>query len=178
MDFEISCTCGATIRVSSVDAGGTKQCRCGNILVVPSLSELRRRSGQQAFCVNIADRLQTMFAAGELPVEKHCTQCGVETSNTLPCTVVCERPYTKGRGFWATALLMLLTPVWILGAVRRDHMNPEVHGRELIVNTPLTLCPACAAEARKRKARLRELLHRVPLYDQLLNEYPQADCSA
>jgi hypothetical protein len=175
MDFTIDCSCGANLRVTTGDAGGTKRCHCGNINPVPSLGELRRRAGQQRYDVSIADKISYLVADGELPAETACIQCGIDTSNVLQCKVECERPYVKGRGFWSTVLLGLFAPFWILGALSRDYQNSEVHGRELIVNTPLALCPECAATSQAEKEDLHDLLRRVPLYDQLLQEYPNAN---
>jgi len=175
MDFTIDCPCGKQIRVGTADAGGTKRCRCGTTNAVPALSELRRRAGQQSYNANIADKLRYMFADGELPPDNVCSQCGAETSNVLQCSVECERPHTKGRGFWGTVLLGIFSPVWILGFLNREHRNPEVFGQELVVNTPLPLCSKCAADVQPTKHNVLELLRCVPLYDQLLQEYPKAD---
>lgn len=93
----------------------------------------------------------------------------------LPCLVECERPHTKGRGFWGTVLLGLFAPVWILGALNREYKNPEVFGHELIVNTPLPLCSGCTAEVQRRKHNLSDLLCCLPLYERLLQAYPDAN---
>lgn len=175
MDFTIDCACGQKLCVGTADAGGSKRCHCGAINAVPSLSELRRRAGQQGYEVSIADKLRYMFAEGELPPDNACVQCGAETSSVLPCLVECERPHTKGRGFWGTVLFGLFAPVWILGALNREYKNPEVFGQELIVNTPLPLCSGCTAEVQRRKHNLSDLLCCVPLYERLLQAYPDAN---
>ena len=174
MDFTIDCTCGQQLRVGTADAGGSKRCHCGAINAVPSLSELRRLAGQQSYDIGIADKLRYMFADGKLPPNNACVLCDAKTANILQCTVECERPHTKGRGFWATVLLGIFAPVWVLVSLNREYMNPEVFGQELIVNTPLPLCPECEAKAKPRKRNIGELLRRVPLYDQLFQEYPNA----
>jgi len=174
MDFTIDCSCGEQLRVGAADAGGTKRCQCGKANAVPSLSELRHRAGQNRYDVSIAEKLRYMFADGDLPPDNICAECGVETSNVLECSVECERPYTKGRGFWRTVLLGFFAPIWILGALNREYNEPEVFGEELIVDTPLPLCPDCAAHLTEGKHNLRELLRRAPLYDQLFQEYPKA----
>jgi hypothetical protein len=81
MDFTIDCACGQKLCVGTADAGGSKRCHCGAINAVPSLSELRRRGGQQGYEVSIADKLRYMFAEGELPPDNACVQCGAETSS-------------------------------------------------------------------------------------------------
>lgn len=185
MDFTIDCTCGKQLHVGTADAGGTKRCRCGTTNAVPALSELRRRAGQQSYDVNIADKLRHMFADGKLPPDNFCSRCGTETSNVLNCSVECERPHTKSRGFWGTVLLGISSTiflpvwilVWILGALSREYRNSEVFGQELVVNTPLALCSECAADVKPTNNNIGELLRRVPLYDQLLQAYPEADAA-
>ena len=174
MDFTIQCSCGHQLQVSAVDAGGAKRCPCGNVNAVPSLSALRRQAGQQSYEVKIADKLRYMFADGELPPNKECAQCGCKTANVLECSVECERPYSKGRGYWIAVLLGFIAPLLALLTMIGDGRNSEVHGQELVVRTPLPLCPGCAADLTLRRKRLIKLLCSVPLYAQLLEEYPQA----
>jgi len=80
--------------------------------------------------------------------------------------------WPKGRGFGASVFLGMFSPVWVLGMLNREYRNPEVYGRELVVNTPLPLRPECTADTRNRNRDLRELLCCVSLYEQLLLEYP------
>jgi len=174
MEFTIDCSCGAQHRVTAVEAGRTRRCRCGNDISIPRLSELRRSVGEQPYLVGIADKLRRMSAEQELPLGPICMECGRQTSNALPCRVECERPYAKGPGFWSTLLTHVVLPFSMLMGAWREYSNPEVHGRESIVETPLRLCPDCAAKVRKSKRRIRELLLRVPPYADLLQEHPNA----
>ncbi|MCA9173543.1 MAG: hypothetical protein KDB14_03570 [Planctomycetales bacterium] len=116
-----------------------------------------------------------MFAEDRLPPDNVCVECGSETSDILQCSVECERPRAKGRGYWSTVVLGMLAPFWFLISLSHDYKNAEVFGEDLIVQTPLPLCPTCAAAIQPRKKDLHNLLRRVPLYDQLLQEYPHAD---
>ncbi len=175
MDFTINCQCGATLRDATADAGGIKRCRCGHENSVPSLSKLRQESGQQAYDVSTAEKLRYMFADGDLPPNNVCVQCGCETSDVLQCSVECERPHTKGRGFWGTFFLGLFAPLSVFHSIHQEYQNPEVFGRELIVDTPVPMCSKCQIDLRPRKKTVRELLCRVPLYGQLFQEYPDAD---
>ena len=116
-----------------------------------------------------------MFVDGELPRSNLCAQCGSVTPNVIHCSVECERPHTKGRGFLATVLLGLALTYWAFGALNREYRNTEVYGEELLVDAPLALCNKCIADLRTGKLKLRDLLCREPLYAQLLNEYPVAN---
>jgi hypothetical protein len=174
MDFTFDCQCGRTLRITAVDAGQSKVCRCGVSNTIPSLSELRRRAGQASYDINITDKIIARYAQGSLPSEATCAQCGRETTGILNCSVECERPYSHGRGFWSTVLLGLLSPWWMLGVINRDYKHNEVHGREVIVPTPLRMCPECAAHVHRQTDVTRNLLQRIPLYAQLFQEYPKA----
>jgi hypothetical protein len=175
MDFTVDCSCGRKIRVETADAGGTKRCLCGTTNAVPALSELRRRAGQPSYSVSIADKLQYMFANGELPPDHACAQCGAETSDVIHCSVECERPLTTGRGYWETVLLGLFSPIAFLGLLSQESKDPEVVGQELIVKTPLPLCSKCTFAVQPTRYNVRELLRGVPLYNQLLRKYPGAE---
>jgi len=175
MDFTIDCSCGAKIHVSTREAGGTRECACGRVIQIPSLGELRRRAGRRRYDADVAAKLRYMFATGQLPQQSTCTRCGIETTNVLECWVECEKPYTRGRGFWTTFMLGICAP-WILAVERLCGAYPrlEVLGRELVVNIPLAICPKCAARVGANGHDLRNLIHRVPLYSQLLKKYPNA----
>jgi hypothetical protein len=141
------------------------------------LSELRRQAGQARYEVDIAAKLQQMFADGELPAESDCVGCGVKTENVLRCSVECERTWTRGGGgFWKTFFLGFFVPWQYL---RQDYGNPEVVGRELVVQTPIRYCDSCwyAMGKKPRKRQVVDLLRAVPMYNQLLLEYPSADVS-
>lgn len=178
MDFTLNCSCGAQLHVATADAGGCKICICGKANAVPSLSELRRRAGKQSYEVGIADKLRSLFTDGELPPNNVCVSCGSPTSNVFACTVVCQRPYSKGRGLWATVLLGIFTPLWNLFALNREYADQEVFGQELVVHTPLPICSPCTAKLQANKHSIRKFLRRVPLYEELLQEYPDAVADA
>ena len=174
MEFSITCPCGAQLRMTSADAGGLKPCSCGTSNSVPSLSELRLQAGQRRYAYSIAEKLRYMHANSELPLHDTCVFCGLPTEDVAHCSVECERPHTNGRGFWGTVLLGMFLPFWLFASINREYMNPEVVGRELTVNTPVPVCPDCSKGHRKELRNLAELLRRVPLYKQLLEEYPKA----
>lgn len=178
MNFTISCPCGKDVTVTATDAGVEVRCHCGNVNTVPSLSELRRAAGQSRYNQGIVDRVKQNVADRVLPSESACVKCGVPTGGVLYLTVECERTYRSGGGFWKHFFLFLLAPIWIWGQLRRDY-STEVFGRETFLDVPLLICPSCEMAIRKsRLARARKaLLKKVPLYAELLREYPQATVS-
>lgn len=171
MQFTIHCECGEPLSVGTADAGGTKRCYCGALNRVPSLRELNRQGDSRADDDLIADKLRYMHAAGNLPPQKACIQCGCETTSILACSVTCASPYAKGHRYWTA---VLLSCYHLIFALSRDYRNPEVHGEDLTVSTPLPLCQECAADASITKTAIRDLLCRIPLYAQLFSAYPNA----
>ena len=177
MQFQVDCPCGERIGVTSALAGGEVRCRCGKQVKIPSLSNLRRSAGQRAYATSTADRLRGMYAEGALPVEKVCLQCGDATEHVLPCVVECERPATRAGGLMRLLLVGLVAPLWIFWQANRDYQDAEARGRELVVKTPLRLCPGCAQRVRKSNRALLACVRQAELYAPLLDEYPQAAVS-
>jgi hypothetical protein len=176
MDFSIGCSCGRTIAVTAAQAGSEVRCNCGQVNAVPLLSELRRSIGQSKYNLGIIDRIRQQVADGVLPAGNLCARCGAETSDALPLLVECERTWSHGGGFWRHFSLFLLGPIWFWGLLRRDYNNPEVFGRESVVELPLRMCQSCQTTVRQTgstAAKVR-LLQKVPLFEELLREYPQA----
>src|SRR5262245_44423709 len=85
------------------------------------------------------------------------------------CTVVCERPMTKGYGFWkAFFLYLLLAPVWVCvwtwRQIDAEYNNPEVVGTDQIVQAPVRICPECASHVQGRSKEVRKVLQRTQYY--------------
>jgi hypothetical protein len=176
MDLSVNCSCGERIAVTAAHAGSEIRCTCGLGVAVPSLGELRRNAGHARYEIGVADRIRQRVDAGALPSENACVKCGVPTADVLWCIIECERPWSTGSGFWKTFFVLLLTPVWIYAKVLADHKNPEVQGREVVVETPLRVCRNCQAKLNPKRD-LAGLLRKTPLYDELLTEYPRATIS-
>jgi hypothetical protein len=176
MEFSIGCPCGKRIVVTAAQAGTEARCVCGQLNTVPLLSELRHGAGQSKYNLGIVDRIRKKAAEGALPSESVCVKCGVQTSGLLHFIVECERTWVTGGGFWKHFFLLLLGPVWIWAQLRKDQNSAEVFGRENVVEVPLRLCSQCQAGVREfRNTRaMRALLQEVPLYQELLREYPEA----
>lgn len=176
MHFSIGCACGKTIAVTAAQAGAEVRCDCGQVNAVPLLSELRRSVGQSKYNLGIVDRIRQQVADGALPAENACARCGVQTSDALYLLVECERTWSAGSGFWRHFFRLLLTPIWIWNLFRRDYNNPEVFGRESVVELPLRMCRTCQTTVQQTgstAAKVR-LLQKAPQFEELLREYPQA----
>lgn len=179
MDFSITCSCGKRITVTAAHAGAQVPCLCGKLNEVPSLSELRHAVGQVRYNLGIVDRIRQKVDEGVVPSESVCAKCGAETGGTLYSFVECERTWNTEGGFWKHFFLILLLPVWIWDQLRRDYGSPDVLGRETVVETPLRMCPECQSMVRNARGTraLLALLQKVPLYQELLREYPHATIS-
>lgn len=149
-------------------------------MVVPHLSELRRRAG--VISDDIATKLRLMNLEKLLPIEDHCVECGTPTDKQLYCQIECERVYAKKIGFinyvgYIVSVLFLLISFWfwlILYMFHKQHLNPELEGTDLAVDAPIRICPQCFATKRMSMARCVALLRKTKDYDRLLELYPKA----
>jgi hypothetical protein len=179
MTFTLSCSCGKTITVDAAQAGAEVRCLCGKLNGVPSLSELRYGAGQARYDVSAVDRIRQKVAEGSLPTETECVKCGSQTQDILFSFIECERPWiTGGAGFWQIFFAALVLPYWfLLRMSNKAYDNPRVFGRETVVETPLRMCLQCQSAVRGSHGvrALAELIRKVPLYEELLREFPEAE---
>lgn len=174
MAFKLDCPCGREIAVAASDAGATVLCACGHSVRVPSLSELRISAGQEAIPLTIVERIRDALAAGDLPIGQNCAVSGRPTRDLMYFHVECERVSTREQGAvgWLTTLFFFLSKhLW---AVSDGPI--EEHGRQTGVEVPIRidvefherLLAGCS------QRRLRDYLRQVPLYAELLEEFPSA----
>ena len=175
MEFTVRCDCGRLLPVTSASVGSEVRCACGQINSVPNLSELRLQAGKSSYQVSIAERINNLVASGELPPGDQCAECGKSTHDTLRILLECERPWQRESGIWHLIGMVLLHSLvfwaWLLSRPGQD-----ATGRELVVRTPLRMCADCAArlKRRNRPREIKQLLAEVPIYFDLLEEYPRA----
>jgi len=172
MDFKIRCGCGRNVPVPSSAAGSQFRCTCGQILSVPKLSELRIQAGKAPFERTTAERIGQMVADNALPDGNQCASCGTVTGEALKVLLVCERPWQRHAGIWAKiASHAFVFWEWLL-----SRHPEEPLGRELVVPVPLRMCAACATDLKRRQPQheIRRILEDVPVYDELLRQYPGA----
>lgn len=171
----LNCECGEQISVSEGSAGSKLSCRCGRILLVPSLTELRRRAGAPEPRLPPEMIVETLLLAGKLPAESNCVLCGLATDGVVTCTTECERARVEsGRPSWWAYLLGLLTFGWLgVGAVHALAGEAREWGQDRIFPLPVRICPACRPRL-SGPAEAKGVLLRVPLYRDLLEKFPHA----
>jgi hypothetical protein len=138
------------------------------------LSKLRELSGKGAYEAGIIDTINRMVGSGELPWGDRCAVSGEPTSDAIDLYVEAERVFHGGSN---TALIALFAVACspLLALVIAQKSRPDV-GRTTVVNTPLRV----AARNQRRVLRwssqraIKRWLRSVPVYAQLLKEYPRA----
>ncbi len=174
MDLSVTCECGLKTQVTPTMCGNSVACDCGKAIQIPRLSELRRNAGLTPVMVGVADKLQAMLVDGLLPAEVDCVSCGSPTNLYLTCEIECERMFAKKPSYASYFLQFLFAPVWILGATKREYDNPEVHGRELVVKTPIRICETCFSKINLNRETCIRFMLSNELYAKLLARYPNA----
>ena len=171
--YRVRCSCGEDLPVATSAAGRDVACHCGQTVKVPRLSELRRLAGQPAFEVRARDRVRQLLLDGGLPPDPICRITQRPTADMVYVTVVCEVPRATGgfNWWWLIVLGLYSLPLYYLAS--RD--EPQMHGSETVFRLPIPIATECQAQVRNFTAgQLYQLLLTVPLYAQLLSEYPQA----
>jgi hypothetical protein len=174
MDLSVTCECGLKNTVTPTMCGSDITCDCGKTILIPRLSELRRNAGLAPVNISVADHLVALAARGELPTETVCVSCSRSTNMYLALEVECERTFAKKMSAAYYFLTSFFSPLYLLVFLKREYDNPEVHGRELVVRTPIRICEVCAAKTRLDRETCRNLMSKNNLYAKLLTRYPNA----
>ena len=180
MTYPLKCECGKTHRVDGTLAGSKLACACGREIQIPSLSRLKSSVGEAALSAEV--RIEQMIQLGILPEEKRCLICGLYTEDVQHVWAVCERLEVKepvGKSLWLQALLIILFGLFfyvfiLLLLFRRE--DESVHGRDVRLRLPLRVCRECAPDLESLET-LREVIFKVPHYEELLDKYPHAELS-
>jgi hypothetical protein len=117
-----------------------------------------------------------MIAANALPLGGNCVCCGRPADIVAFLHVECERSRVESGGLnWLAVAAGAAVSVW-LAAIARSSMREEVHGRETSIDLPLPISSFCQRRLLRlrRQRTLKRLLKTVPIYEQLLIEYPRA----
>ena len=185
MAYSIQCECRRPLSVTASQAATRVPCACGRLIEVPALSRLRQNAGQGAYEAGTIDIIRRMISTGDLPTGQVCALSGDPTSDCYELFVQCESSWMKGPGsghFAAVILLFLLMPFWFvwmaIGKSMLDEERREV-GHNRGVTIPLRICNRCHEKLRRTRSqwKLRRLLRTVPIYAQLLQEFPYARIS-
>jgi hypothetical protein len=171
MEFRVDCACGLPIKVTEAAADGSVRCLCGRDVPVPPLTELRERAGLPPYNIAPEVLVEHLLAAGELPPDDRCVECGTPTDGVVPVRVECERTFVRQSGgfSWKELLLFWLLPISIFFLQRREVRE---YGRDKIYRLPLPVCGGCRGRLSGRT--VRERLSAVPVYEQLLDKFPDA----
>jgi hypothetical protein len=180
MTYPVKCECGKTQRVEGTLAGSVLPCPCGQSIQVPSLSQLKSSVGEAALSAEV--RIEQMIRLGMLPEEKRCLMCGLYTEDVQHVWTVCERIEVQEpaiRNWWAHVLLILFVGlffyVFILLYLFRRY-EEKAHGRDVRLRLPLRVCRECDDDL-DDPAILRNVVMKVPHYEELLEKYPDAELS-
>lgn len=173
MEITIACPCGAKFTRNEGSAGARFKCACGQDLQVPALAELRRMSGEP-------EDPERLIRAGlderELFPDGACCRCQVRTEAWVPVLIECEPGCTEGGFDWRAVLLALamsciLLPIGFILLVRS--WRPQTGHAGKGYRVPLLVCPEC--QKRLDRETLIQCVRSVPVYDRLLNKYPEAN---
>ncbi len=174
--FGVDCECGAVIPVDASQAGATVSCRCGRIVQVPRLSQLRTRAGLAAHETNIRDSILRMIDDQLLPWGQCCAVTGMPTQDVMWLDIQCETTHAKGgRVRPLLAMCSFFVPGGLLAVALRSRQPAEIHGRDIIIRVPLLVQQdQQAALRRSTQRRLKAVLSQVPVYIELFREHPNA----
>ena len=113
MIYAVECECGGRVEVAQGAAGTRVACPCGRD-VVPSLSELRRKTGEPAYGDAIR-AVQVAVREGRLPEDGACPGCGAAKASELVVPVIrCSLPETvTSLGLGESLAKLVLNPAWL-----------------------------------------------------------------
>jgi hypothetical protein len=179
--FFVDCSCGRRLPVAATAAGSDFKCACGRTVSIPRLSVLRQQAGIGAFESGIPDRIHRLVTAAELPEGSCCAYCGRPTDQVAELRVQIEQLWMRGPGharYMALLVAMLISPFWWLRAIFFESWREEERrelGRDRFVDTPMRICEEDAPKLRSAgQGQLRSILRTVPIYEELLKEYPKS----
>jgi hypothetical protein len=142
---------------------------------------LRQQAGLGAFESGLPDRIHRMISAAELPSGNCCACCGRPTDHVANLRVQIESVWKRGPGqtrYMVLLAAVLISPFWWWRALFFESLfdeNEQELGRDRFVETPLRVCEEDVRTLNKASRRkLQRLLRTVPIYDDLLSEYPSA----
>jgi hypothetical protein len=174
VSFNLSCSCGRSVSVSAGQAGTTVACECGQTIAVPSLGTLRELSGRERYEAGTIDTIHAMRQKGLLPAGERCAVSGELTQDFVVLWVEAEKPYVRKESLFSSFVAALIAPIFILAVARARPRFPDL-GRQTIVPAPLRVATAHRHRLETASQRkLKRWLCTVPIYADLLREYPLA----
>lgn len=169
MEFQVPCQCGHRMIVTEGSAGAVLRCSCGRTVSIPSLKDLRLQVGLAPYDLSPELVLDQLLIDGELPPDRTCIQCGLQTEDVIFVIVECEKAIRKGGFSWSAFILsFLFLPIKIL------RWEQEVqYGQDKVYTLPLAFCENCRKEVRRPK-NIKQCMRQVQIYDRLLEKFPDA----
>ena len=178
MSYSIQCKCKRVIHVRAAQAGTSVPCACGATVEVPTVSGLRKAAGEEAIPMSTIGRIRAMITQGELPTGEICPISGRPVDDVVFLRVQCERTWVHGRDSlgWIDLLACLVSGWLLVYAALLGSPPPEVMGRDTVIDVPLRISKESRRRLLKtrRQRKLRLLLESIPVYCELLSEFPEA----
>jgi hypothetical protein len=121
-----------------------------------------------------------MVSNGELPWGADCAYSGRQTSDRLDLVIECEGPDrgpVRGGYLVATMASLFFGVIGrVLAEIWRDTLPANVRARLVVVRVPLLVRSQFHDKVRAMRSqrRLRGMLRTVPIYGELLTQYPKA----
>ena len=175
--YSVNCECGKSIAVAQSQAGASVICDCGKTVPVPLLSALRRAAGESNR--TIIEELRFQIANKELPYGNLCPFSGKLADYIVTINVQCERSWTRGgEELSLNKIIAFYIPFGWLGALiaSRRMMPLEEFGRETVIDLPLKVSTEMRSQVTRMRSQksLKTALRTVPIYEKLLDEYPDS----
>jgi hypothetical protein len=176
MEYSVTCSCSNVIPVAAAQAGAEVVCRCGQVVNVPRLSQLRAATGRDAYKATVIEAIQRLTRNGELPYGDICALCQMPTNDMYELYVECDRPWQRAPAAvpWWLLWFPLALKIWLMS--KFVPQQTETLGRDTGVRILLRICKQDHGRLHRIRdqRKLRNLLRAVPIYQQLLEEYPRA----
>jgi hypothetical protein len=144
MDFTLTCDCGKQQTVNEGTSGSKLNCACGCTIKIPSLHILREQAGLTGVKVHPAAVVAEAITQGRLPPPK-CVNCDNPHGRIVRITTECERSWKRtrsSRGIGQVILVLFSWGLYLISTFGEDK-DVEIQGRDLIVETPVSLCTSC-----------------------------------
>jgi hypothetical protein len=127
------------------------------------------------------DEIERLKSEGKLPSDRICMLSGWPSDDVVEVRVQCESKWIRGPSRFNRLFIVLgfiILPLWWVWAIFVHNEFSKKHeelGRDRVVYVPLRIAKEHQAKLRRlSQRRLRRILRSVPIYSQLLAEYPQA----
>ncbi len=174
MEYSVTCACQRVIPVAAAQAGTEVACACGRAVKVPRLSQLRTATGKAAYKPTVIEAIERLTREGDLPFSETCALCGMPTSDSIELYAECERARYRPPSVvpWWLLWLPWAPVIWLMSKFLP--LPGETQGRDTGVTLPLRVCKRDQGRLPRNQRKLRDLLRPVPIYEQLLEEYPRA----